>query len=394
MTRVIEGSRAVAEAVALCHPQVIAAYPITPQTHIVEELAQLVADGDLKAEYINVESEHSAASACLGASATGARAFTATSSQGLLLMTEALFNISGMRLPVVMTCANRAVSAPISIWNDQQDSISVRDSGWIQFYAEDVQEAADLHIQAFKIAEDHRVLLPVMVCMDGYVLTHAYEPVDIPDQALVDKFLPPYDPPFKLDPANPMSFGMLAEPHIYMEARVALERAMQRSVDVIEEVAAEFKKTFGRGGAGLIEGYRLDGADVVLVAMGSILGMLKDAADRLREQGKKVGVLKVRTFRPFPTDVLREALRSAKQIIVVEKAFSPGGGGPLAVELKCALQGRAVHVRDIVAGLGGRDVTTEQIVELVTRPAPVGIETEFLGVNEALIEEPFVAVPA
>ena len=264
MKKVVEGSAAIAEAIKLVRAQVIAAYPITPQTHIVQNLSEMVANGDLKAEYVRVESEHSAASAVLGASAVGARAYTASSSQGIMLMAEVLFNIAGMRFPVVMTAANRALSGPINIWNDQQDSYSVRDAGWIQLHAEDNQEAMDLHIQAYRIAEDLRVQLPVMVCMDGFVLTHSYEPVDFPGQEAVDRFLPPYDPTRKLNPQDPKTFGMYAEEG-YTETRFAIQQAMQTAKGVIEEVSAEFERAFGRSSGGLIAGIqtgrRRDGAD-------------------------------------------------------------------------------------------------------------------------------------
>ncbi len=272
----MEGSKAVAETVNVCRPSVVAAYPITPQTHISEELSQMVANGELKAEYVTVESEFAAASVVLGASATGARSYTATSSQGLLLMTEVLFNISGMRLPVVLTCANRAVSSPINIWNDQQDSISVRDAGWIQLYAEDIQEASDLHLQAFRIAEHPEVLLPVMVCMDGFILTHAYEPVDLIEQKEADAFLPPYQPQYYLTPKNPLTFGAMLGPESYMEARCQLDRALRGSARIVEEVAQDFKKRFGRFQGALIDTYLIEDAEIVLVAMGSVISTIKE----------------------------------------------------------------------------------------------------------------------
>ena len=263
----LEGSQAVAEAVIRCRPNVIAAYPITPQTHIVAELAQKIADGEFTAEYINVESEHSAASACLGAAAAGARSYTATASQGFLLMVEVLYNIASMRMPVVLTTANRSVSAPINIWNDIQDSVAARDAGWIQLYAESNQEVADLHIQAFRIAEDHRVMLPVMVCMDGFTLTHAYEPVSIPSQEAVDEFLPPYDPLVWLTPQDPVALGTLAAPEYYTETRYAMQQALEGSLGVIQEVAEDYRARFGRGAGGLIEEYHSQDAETVIVGM-------------------------------------------------------------------------------------------------------------------------------
>ncbi|HIH44050.1 MAG TPA: pyruvate ferredoxin oxidoreductase, partial [Candidatus Methanoperedenaceae archaeon] len=268
--KVVEGSCAVAHAVKVCRPNVISAYPITPQTHIVEHLSQFTADGEIpNCTSINVESEFSALSALVGASAAGARSYSATTSQGLALMHEVLFNASGMRLPMVMTVANRALSAPINIWNDQQDSIAQRDAGWIQLYAENVQEAADMTPQAYKIAEDRDVLLPVMVCMDGFILTHVYEPVVLLEQNITDEFLPRYAPEFVLDPKKPMSFGAFADPGTYTEFRYRQEKAMSVALKKIEEVANEFRDVYGRYYGGLIDGYALDDAEIVIMAMGS-----------------------------------------------------------------------------------------------------------------------------
>jgi len=359
MRKVIEGSMAVAEAVKRCRPEVISAYPITPQTHIVEDLAQMVADGELKCEFVNVESEHSAASVVLGAAASGARTFTASSSQGLLLMVEVLYNIAGLRLPMVLTCANRAVSSPLSIWNDHQDSMAARDTGWIQLYAEDNQEVADLHFQAYKIAEDRRVLLPVMVCMDGFVLTHAFEPVELPEQEEINAWLPPYDPPFKLDVNDPVTLGAFCEPKCYMETRYHIAHAMEQAKSVIEEVARSFGDTFGRYTGGLVEPYRLDDATDVFVGMGSMMTNVKNAVDELREEGHAVGALRVRCFRPFPAEALCEALRGAQRVAVLEKAVSLGAGGALSHELRSVLtmNGGQQQVSGFVVGLGGRDVT-------------------------------------
>ena len=237
MKEFLEGSHAIAEVIKSCKPGVISAYPITPQTHIVEGLAQMVSDGQLKSQFVNVESEHSAASVVLGGSATGVRVYTATSSQGLFYMQEVVFNIAGMRLPVVMTCANRAISAPINIWNDQQDSISLRDAGWLQIYAENNQEAVDFHLIGYRLAEDKRVMLPVMVCMDGFILTHGMEAVDMPEQEKVDKFLPPYAPLYKLDPAQPISMGLLADPDYYMETRFAIQETMKESLGYLSDIS-------------------------------------------------------------------------------------------------------------------------------------------------------------
>ncbi|MDD5347453.1 MAG: pyruvate ferredoxin oxidoreductase, partial [Candidatus Omnitrophica bacterium] len=304
MKEFLEGSMAVAKAVKLCRPGVISAYPITPQTHIVEELAQMVADGHLNAQFVNVESEHSAASVVLGAEATGVRSYTATSSQGLFYMAEVIFNIAGMRLPIVLTDANRAISAPINIWNDHQDTISLRDAGWVQFYTEDNQESIDFHILAYRLAEDKNIMLPVMVCMDGFILTHGIETVDMPAQEQVDKFLPPYKALYKLDVDNPMTLGPLADPDYYTEARYAIHETHKKVLALIPKLTAEFARTFGRAYNGLIEGYQTRDAERVIVAMGSVCGTVKDVVDELRKKGKKVGMLKVTCFRPFPVQAV------------------------------------------------------------------------------------------
>lgn len=361
MKRMLEGSQAVCETVGLCRPKVVCAYPITPQTHIVEGLARLISEGRLKAGYVLAESEFTAASVVLGASATGARAYTATSSQGLLLMTEVMFNIAGLRLPVVMTVANRAVSAPINIWNDQQDSMSLRDCGWIQMYAEDVQEACDMHVQAFAIAE--ALNIPVMVCMDGYVLTHATETVDVPDQDRVDAFLPAYEPKFYLTPKDPITLGSMAGPDAYMEIRLLLHQAMQSSTHVIRDTARMFETHFGRYQGDLLDGYRADDAEVLLVSMGSLLGTMKDAVDELREEGHPLGIIKVRTVRPFPRTQLHDALSGARVVGVIEKDVSLGLEGILCSEIRSAFCGaaRTPNISSFVAGLGGRDVRKEDI---------------------------------
>lgn len=386
----MEGSKAVAETVKLCRPNVIAAYPITPQTHISEELSQMVANGELKAEYVTVESEFAAASVVLGASATGARSYTATSSQGILLMTEVLFNISGMRLPVVLTCANRAISSPINIWNDQQDSISVRDAGWIQLYAEDIQEASDLHLQAFRIAEHPEVLLPVMVCMDGFILTHAYEPVDPIEQKEADAFLPPYQPQYHLTPKNPITFGAMLGPESYMEARYQLDQALRGSGKIVEEVAQEFKKRFGRFQGGLIDTYMIEDAEIVLIAMGSVISTIKEAIDTMRKEGKRVGLLKIRCFRPFPGEAITKALVRAKEVLVLDRAFSPGSGGVLSTETRAAFQGMesalgGPEIKGHIVGLGGREISVETIINIVRSKEEVGREDRFVDLKEALL---------
>jgi len=365
----LEGSEAVAEAVKLCRPNVICAYPITPQTHIVENLSQMVADGELKAEFINVESEHSAASACLGAVAAGARAYTSTSSQGFLLMLEVLYNIAGMRLPLVLTCANRAISAPINIWNDHQDSFAARDTGWIQLFAENNQELMDLHILAYRISQDAQVMLPAMVCMDGYALTHAYEPLWVPPQEEVDAFLPPYQPVVYLTPKDPLTLGALATPDYYMEARYGIQEAQQRALGVIEELAQEFKEAFGRPSGEILEEYFTDDASTIIVSLGSLAGTVKDAVDELRQEGVRVGGLKMRLYRPFPQEALRRALGWAERVMVLDKNISLGHTGALASELRAILYGqpRQPRVAGFIVGLGGRDITTETIKGLVAR---------------------------
>ncbi len=383
----LEGSMAIAEVVKLCRPQVISAYPITPQTHIVEHLSQMVANGEINAEFVNVESEFSAASVVLGASATGARTYTATTSQGLALMAEVLFNIAGMRLPVILTCANRALSSPLNIWNDQQDSMLVRDSGWIQLYAEDTQEAVDMHIQAYKLAEDHEILLPVMVCMDGFRLTHTFEPVEIPSQEEVDKFLPSYKPLYYLTPKNPLTFGAFAEPDKYMETRYMIHDAQKKAKNMIEKIAEEFEKSFGRYSGGLIEGYKIEDAEIVLVSMGSIIGTFKEVADEMREKGRKVGVLKVRSFRPFPDEGIYNALKDVDNIAVFDKNISLGSEGILCSEIKSAFcnKEKKPRVNGFIFGLGGRDISKDRIKEILGRIEKEKIDIEFVDLKKEII---------
>lgn len=385
--QVMEGSHAVAEIVRMCKPQVISAYPITPQTHIVEDISKMVADGVLKTEYVRVESEHSAASVCLGAAATGVRTYTATTSQGLLLMAEVLFSIAGMRLPVVLTCANRSVSSPLSIWNDHQDSMTVRDSGWIQFYGEDNQEVVDLHIQAYKIGENQEISLPVMICMDGFLLTHTFEPIELPTQEQIDSFLPSFKPEYYLDPANPHTFGCFAEPDKYMEFRYLLYEAQMKAKKLIPQIAKEFKEKFGRDSGGLVQAYKLEDADTVLVGMGTIVSVLKAASDKLREQGKKVGVLKVISYRPFPVEEILSLLKSKKNIVVFDKSVSMGLGSILGSDIRSVLAGEKVgsNVSIIVAGLAGRDVPVESIIKAVNRAEKETINSEFLDLRTEII---------
>ena len=378
MLKQIEGSRAVAEAVALSRPQVICAYPITPQTHIVEALGALVKKEELNAAFLNVESEFAAMSAVIGASAAGARAYTATASQGLLYMSEAVYNAAGLGLPIVMTVANRAIGAPINIWNDHSDAMSQRDSGWIQLYAETNQEAADLHIQAFRIAEE--LSNPVMVCMDGFVLTHASERVDIPGQDEVDAFLPPYQPRQVLDPEDPVSIGAMVGPEAFTEVRYLADQRMRQALELIPATAADFACRFGRDSGGLVRRYRTEDAELIVIALGSVLAAIKDTVDDLRQEGLRVGALGITTFRPFPSQAVREALghsRRLRHLVVLERALAPGSGGIVTGDVHLALaaaDGRSLQpaelmISTVVAGLGGRPVSRKSLRAMLLRTA-------------------------
>ena len=356
MLKQTEGSHAVAEAVALARPEVICAYPISPQTHIVEGLGELVKDGSLKdCEFINVESEFAAMSVAIGSSAAGARTYTATASQGLLFMAEAVYNASGLGLPIVMTVANRAIGAPINIWNDHSDSMSQRDCGWIQLFAESNQEAVDLHIQAFKLAEE--LSMPVMVCMDGFILTHAYERVDIPEQADVDAFLPPYEPRQVLDVTDPVSIGAMVGPEAFMEVRYLAHAKQLMALDVIPRISEEFEARFGRLSGGLTRSYKTEDAETIVIALGSVIGTLKDTIDEMRADGIKIGVLGIQSFRPFPIAAVRAALQGAKKFVVLEKSFSVGLGGVVSTDVRLAMTGLGMKGYTVVAGLGGRAIT-------------------------------------
>jgi pyruvate ferredoxin oxidoreductase alpha subunit len=344
----------------------------------------MVADGKLDADYMTVESEFSALSACLGASAAGSRVYSATTSQGLALMFEVCFNVAGMRLPIVMTIANRALGAPLSIWNDQQDSISLRDSGWLQFYAEDNQEATDLHYIAYRVAEDHKVLLPAMVCFDGFILSHTYEPVDMISQEDADNYLPKFAPKERLDAADPISFGMYATPEYYLEFRYETDKALKDAKSVIQAAGAEFKQMFGRDYSAMVEGYRMDDAETVIVAMGSICGTIKDTIDDLRTEGVRVGLLKIRVFRPFPSDEVARALKGAKRVAVLDKNISLGAKGAVALEIKDALYGSGIPVYDYIVGLGGRDVRKKDIREVVAL-AGKGQGDMFVGLRKEVL---------
>lgn len=356
----LEGSAAIAKAVELCNPQVISAYPITPQTHIVEHLAQMKADGELKSEYIYAESEFAAASIVLGASAAGSRAYTATTSQGLLLMTEVLYDIGGMQLPLVITVASRAVSGPLNIWNDQQDIVTLRDAGWIQLFAETIQEAVDLHFIAYKITE--KINIPVMINVDGFLLTHTAEPVLIPEQNLIAQFLPHFEPQNKLDTQNPKTFGAFADPSRYQFIREKFHSDLQQSETEIRKSMNEYAKLTGRGDDNLTESYALEDAETVFLSMGSVIGTIRDTVDKLREEGEKVGILKIKSLRPFPAKEIREKLAKAKQIAVIDKSISLGTEGIFATELKAHAYGALnCKIQSFVTGLGGKDITEKDL---------------------------------
>jgi len=387
MLKQIEGSRAMAEAIGLCRPEVICAYPITPQTHIVEGLGEMVRTGEItKCEFINVESEFAALSVAIGASAAGARAYTATASQGLLYMAEAVYNASGLGLPIVMTLGNRAIGAPINIWNDHSDAMAVCDSGWMQLFAETNQEAADLHIQAFRLAEE--LSMPVMVCVDGFILTHAVERVDIPEQADVDAYLPPYEPVQVLDPQDPISIGAMVGPEAFTEVRYLQHYKQTLALRLIPEYAAAFKKQFGRDSGGLLRSYRCEDAELIVVAMGSVNGTIKDTIDEMRADGLSVGLVTLVSFRPFPTAALREKLVRALNVVVIEKSLAVGMGGPLANNVDLALRNvaGAPQVHSVIAGLGGRPITKASLHRVLRGAFVQPWEgSHFLDLNEKIV---------
>ncbi|MBI2830400.1 MAG: pyruvate ferredoxin oxidoreductase [Chloroflexi bacterium] len=373
----MEVSAALGEAVRLANADVIAAYPITPQTHIVEHLAELVADGELDAEFVPVESEHSALSACLGSAAVGARTFTATAGQGLELMHEVLYVAAAMRLPIVMAVANRALSAPLSVWGDLSDAMSVRDTGWIQIFTENGQEVVDNIICAFRIAEDTRILLPVMIHLDGFFLSHMIEPVIIPDKREVEAFLPPNQFPLPLDPARPVTMGDFAPPAIYTEAKWAQEVNLTKSNEVILEIWKDFADKFGRKYSA-VESYNCENARVILLSVGSITETASVAIDELKAKGKEVGLVRLRLWRPFPFEELRAAVKDADIVIVLDRALSLGGpGGPIGSEIKSALYplDKKPKVISFVGGLGGRDITVADFEAIIKR----GIEVAEKG---------------
>ncbi|MBT5266256.1 MAG: pyruvate ferredoxin oxidoreductase [Rhodospirillaceae bacterium] len=386
MLKQLEGSVAIAETVAYCRPEVVCAYPITPQTHIVEGVGALVKSGVLSnCEFINVESEFAALSVAIGASAAGARAYTATASQGLLFMAEAVYNAAGLGLPIVMTIGNRAIGAPINIWNDHSDSMALKDAGWIQLFAESNQEAVDLHIQAFRLAEE--LSCPVMVCVDGFILTHAYERIDVPTQEEVDAFLPPFEPVQVLDPTEPYSIGAMVGPEAFTEVRYLGHQKQLQALHLIPEIAKVFQDVFGRETGGLVHPYRTENAETMIVALGSINGTIKDVVDAMRESGTAIGSIGVCSFRPFPLEALAKALDGAKRVIVVEKSLAPGLGGMLTSDVRMSLLRQAIPVHTVIAGLGGRPVTGVSLTAAFELAVNDQLEdVHFLDLDHAAIE--------
>ncbi len=384
----MESSLAIAEAVKAARSEVIAAYPITPQTHIVERLAEMVANGELDAEYVPVESEHSALSACLGSSAAGARTFTATAGQGLALMHEVLFVAASMRLPIVMAVANRALSAPLSIWGDHSDIMASRECGWIQIFAENGQQAYDLTLCAFKIAEDHRVLFPVMVNIDGFNVSHVVEPLYLVEQAEVDKFLPRYTHPYGLHPDRPLTMGAFGMPNIYTEVKKSQDVALRASKKIIVEIWREFESITGRRYLP-VESYRTEDADTLFIMMGSFSETAASAIDELRDAGHKVGMLRIRLWRPFPFEELTAAVSKARLLITMDRALCLGGpSGPMCSEIQSALYPlpNKPSIVSYVGGLGGREVSVEGFKSLITQGIQKAVqkapgEFEMIGVR-------------
>lgn len=384
----MEVSIAAAEAVKQANVDVISAYPITPQTHVVEHLSELVANGELDAEFFCVESEHSALSVCLGSEATGARSFTCTSSQGLALMSEITYIASALRLPIVMVIANRTLSAPINIWNDHSDVMSIRDCGWIQFFAENGQDVYDHVFIAYRLGEDRNVLLPVIINMDGFTLSHVIEPIELIDQKKIDQFLPPYKPVLSLHPDRPVTMGGIALPGIFTETKKAQEVAIRSSVPKILETWKAFGEMTGRY-YHPIETYKAEDAETLLVTMGSFGETASAAVDKMREEGRSVGLMKIRLWRPFPFDAFKTASLNAKQLVVIDRAISVGACGPVASEVKAALyeEHQRPSIYNFVAGLGGRDVAPSDFVKMVDK-AEIEIEEgnkegfEIYGVRE------------
>ncbi len=387
MLQQIDGSIAVAEAVGLCRPQVVSCYPITPQTHIVEHLGELVKSGKLEGcEYLNLDSEYSAMSAAIGASAAGARSYTATASQGLLYMMEAVYNAAGLGLPIVMTLGNRAIGPPINIWNDHSDALAARDTGWIQLFVESNQEAVDVHIQAFRLAE--ALSLPVMVCMDGFVLTHAYTRIDMPEQAQVDRFLPPFEPRQVLDPAAPVSIGAMVGPEAFTEVRYLAHLKQLEALELIPKIAEEFQDIFGRDSGGLIKTHQSEDAETIVVCMGSVIGTMKEVIASMRGDGIPIGAVTIRTARPFPMAALRQALTHAKRIIVFDKSLGIGLGSILDATVRWALRGLSIPMTAVIGGLGGRPITRPSLRRLFDAGVQGQLEDlHFLDLNHEVVEQ-------
>jgi pyruvate ferredoxin oxidoreductase alpha subunit len=382
MQQILEGSRAIAILIKNIEPAVVSAYPITPQTHIVEDLAKFKAEKKATYEYIRAESEFAAASIVAGASATGVRTYSATSSQGLLLMSEVVFNIAGLRLPIVMTVANRAVSAPINIWNDHQDAMTIRDAGWIMFFAENHQEAIEQHLLAYRLAE--KLSLPAMVNVDGFILTHLYEAVEIPSAEKIKKYLPNYTPKLGtfLDPKNPVTLGAFATPNDYLEIRQDLHEDLSSSLTEIKREYDRYQTIFKTGqkanefNNGLIEYYGSKNANTIIVALGSVCGTIKETIDN----HKKVALLKIKTFRPWPKEEIAKLCSKAKQIAVIEKAISLGNSGPLFLEVKSTLTNKnKTKVQSFILGLGGRDITKKMISEVIKKVKEKNNDLHFIG---------------
>ena len=383
MKKFLSGNEAFAEGIRLARPEVISAYPITPQTIVVERLSEMVEDGSLKAEYVHVESEHSALSCAIGASAAGARAFTATSSQGLLYMAECLYYASGGRFPIVMMNADRSTALPWNIYGDQRDSLSQLDSGWIQAYAENAQEALDLALMSYKIAEDRRVSTPLMANLDGFVLTHTYETVDIPEREQADRFLPPYETDNCLDFDNPKNMAFSAGPDYNYIFKYKEHEGVLAARQVIDETEKEFAEIFGRSYTGLVENYLTDDADYIIVTLGSIAGLCRETADKLRSQGVKAGVLRIRYMRPFPNQEIAETLKNAKAYAVLEKDVSFGNEGTVFTNVNSALKKADVNVKgyNYIGGLGGRNISSADI-EKIFSDMENGAETvNFIGIG-------------
>ena len=375
----LSGDEALAEGVRLARPQVISAYPITPQTVVVERLSEMVESGELQAEYLHVESEHSALSAAMGASATGARAFTATSSQGLLYMAEVLTYAAGGRFPLVMMNANRATALPWNIYGDQRDSLALLDHGWIQVYAEDNQECLDLVLMAYALAEDPAVMTPVMVNLDGFALTHTYASVDVPSQEQADAFLPPFQSANRFDFEHPVNMGYSAGPEFNRYYKYWAHRDMQAAADKIDELEQRFAQVMGRSYPGMVEAYRLDDADYVLVTLGSAAGLVRGVVDALRAGGMRAGMLKIRYMRPFPADLVADALTRCRAAAVLEKDISFGAEGTVFTNVNSALQqaGVTTPTFNFIGGLGGDDISAQQVESIF-----YGLEDTMEGIDE------------